>query len=673
MDARQSPDAEPRPAHRERDRAVVPRRRRRDELRLRQDKLAPRLGAAYDVRGDGKFKVYGSWGRYYDWTKYELPRGSFGGDTWQIYYRALDTLDLGSLNLSNMPGADLWVRAGRLPRSPRAELRLDRPGHQADVPGQHQHRHRVPARRRTWCSAPTTSTTTCGGRSRTSARSTRRATRPTSSATPVKAWRDSSSPSGATPLGPAGAEAEAPVRRARAHAQQALLEQLLLERQLRAEPALRQLLGHRGSATKSRTPTTGARRRRRSSRRGSIARPGGNANRAWDIDEIFWDSHGNLDVLGRLPTDRPHVVKLYGSLPCSPFGTQFGVVLLRRQRHAADDLRQHGQPDARCSSNGRGDMGRTDVLTRTDLLVSHELKLGGGNKRLRLELNVLNVFNQKTSRHQFNFLNRGAGAPRASSAIDLSGVDLRNGYDYNALIRGVAGRRQRLRSALRHGRPVRARHAGLLHGSLPLLSRSAAAPRAPPAVSDCSFAAHEGRAPTGVRPVLCTGPGAPPDRLSGVMNPKTPDGVPEKEWAKVTKLALAAAAASGKADEAAAADVTQKLLTLLEGLEQKFGPLPGILAARADFLDDPDEAVQAARARLQDRRPARRRREPADHRRRARRLLHPRARRPQAGRPLAGRDGRRAQAGRRRERRRELRRAEGRSRGAAARAAAGGE
>ena len=38
------------------------------------------------------------------------------------------------------------------------------------------------------------------------------------------------------------------------------------------------------------------------------------------------------------------------------------------------------------------------------------------------------------------------------------------------------------------------------------------------------------------------------------MNPKTPDGVPEKEWAKVTKLALAAAAASGKADDAAAAD-----------------------------------------------------------------------------------------------------------------------
>ncbi len=58
-------------------------------------------------------------------------------------------------------------------------------------------------------------------------------------------------------------------------------------------------------------------------------------------------------------------------------------------------------------------MGRTDMLSRTDFLVSHELKLGGDNKRMRLELNLLNVFNQKTSRHEFNYLNRGAGAPRA--------------------------------------------------------------------------------------------------------------------------------------------------------------------------------------------------------------------------------------------------------------------
>jgi hypothetical protein len=84
---------------------------------------------------------------------------------------------------------------------------------------------------------------------------------------------------------------------------------------------------------------------------------------------------------------------------------------------------------------GRGDMGRTPVYTRTDLLLSHELRMTDA-RRLRFELNVLNLFNQKTTRHIFNGLNRGTGAGgvRTSAAIDLSHTDLTKGYDYNALI-----------------------------------------------------------------------------------------------------------------------------------------------------------------------------------------------------------------------------------------------
>lgn len=47
-----------------------------------QDKLAPRFGFAYDLFGTGRSKVFGSWGKYYDITKMEMPRGSFGGDKW---------------------------------------------------------------------------------------------------------------------------------------------------------------------------------------------------------------------------------------------------------------------------------------------------------------------------------------------------------------------------------------------------------------------------------------------------------------------------------------------------------------------------------------------------------------------------------------------------------------
>jgi len=54
-------------------------------------KVAPRLGGAYDVTGTGKFKVYASFGYFFDVMKYGLPRGSFGGDYWHDCVYALDT------------------------------------------------------------------------------------------------------------------------------------------------------------------------------------------------------------------------------------------------------------------------------------------------------------------------------------------------------------------------------------------------------------------------------------------------------------------------------------------------------------------------------------------------------------------------------------------------------
>jgi hypothetical protein len=83
--------------------------------------------------------------------------------------------------------------------------------------------------------------------------------------------------------------------------------------------------------------------------------------------------------------------------------------------------------------NGRGDMGRTPVLTQTDMVVAHEVKFGEG-KKMRFEFNALDLFNQKTSRNIFNSLNRSAGLARASAAIDLHNVDLFKGYDFNAFI-----------------------------------------------------------------------------------------------------------------------------------------------------------------------------------------------------------------------------------------------
>jgi hypothetical protein len=54
------------------------------------DKIAPRLGAAYDLLHNGKVRVYASYGQFYDIMKLGLARGSFGSDYWHNCVYALD-------------------------------------------------------------------------------------------------------------------------------------------------------------------------------------------------------------------------------------------------------------------------------------------------------------------------------------------------------------------------------------------------------------------------------------------------------------------------------------------------------------------------------------------------------------------------------------------------------
>jgi outer membrane receptor protein involved in Fe transport len=57
------------------------------------DKVAPRIGGAYDLLHNGKVKVYASYGKFYDIMKMGLARGSFGSDYWHNCYYAMDDTD----------------------------------------------------------------------------------------------------------------------------------------------------------------------------------------------------------------------------------------------------------------------------------------------------------------------------------------------------------------------------------------------------------------------------------------------------------------------------------------------------------------------------------------------------------------------------------------------------
>jgi len=57
------------------------------------DKLAPRVGAIYDVFGDSSLKVFASFGIYYDVMKLYMAEGAFGGFKWISDYYALQDPD----------------------------------------------------------------------------------------------------------------------------------------------------------------------------------------------------------------------------------------------------------------------------------------------------------------------------------------------------------------------------------------------------------------------------------------------------------------------------------------------------------------------------------------------------------------------------------------------------
>ena len=386
------------------------------------EKLAPRLGIAYDVKGDGKLKLSASYGRYFDWTKYDLARGAFGGDSWTTRYRTLDDPDPTKLSRAALTGTNLWTSAPdsyQDNRVPDLQGSID-----PDI---------KPMSQDVWNAGAEyqlSNNTVVGvnyihtdlNRTIEDVGSVVNGSEVYLYCNPGEKLCTTAITTGATAPFPT----PRPIRKYDA------LE-LSINRRfannwfLGGSYVLSRLYGnYAGTASTDEVAVGGRLMAVAQQQVGETTRPGSNVTRSWDLDELMFDSRGHL-VEGKLATDRPHVFKLYGSYRFG-FGANVGVNVYAGSGTPVSKVvrtRNNVPPFV----DGRGSLGRTDFLSNTDLLLSQDIKLGGG-RLLQLELNVLNVFDQKQARHIFTFVNRNANGSR----INMTSVDLAQGYDYAALL-----------------------------------------------------------------------------------------------------------------------------------------------------------------------------------------------------------------------------------------------
>lgn len=355
-------------------------------------KIAPRLGAAWDIRGDGKWKLAGSFGFFYDTMKYELARGSFGGDVWVSNVYRLDNPNVLQLGKAN-PGAlgTLITRYDNrtVPINAQGQLEGIDPdikpykAREFSVSLEHQLASRLTA----------------------SVRYTRKDL--------LRALED---------IGVLDAEGSevylignpgfGQTRKDPTHTYDQKTpngQEFLVPKAVRQYDAVEFRMQGQfknlfliPSYTWSRL--YGNYSGLANSDESGRSDPG--VSRAYDLPYYYFDASGSQkNVLGLLGTDRPHTFKFFGFYQ---FRSKLGSTNV-----GLTQLAFSGTPDstsviylsAPTYPYGRGDLGRTPVYTQTDLNLQHNIK-ATERFTIRLEAQVRNLFNQATVISRVTQLNR---------------------------------------------------------------------------------------------------------------------------------------------------------------------------------------------------------------------------------------------------------------------------
>jgi hypothetical protein len=359
------------------------------------DKVAPRLGFAWDIKGDGTWKLSSSFGLFYDTLKYELARGSFGSDFWVTHVYRLNDTDINKLGKAN-PGAlgpeivnydnrELPINAaGELEgidpdikpyKSGEGTIALDHQFSPRFVGGvRYTHRQLLRAIEDIGVLDEEDSEVYLIGN-------------PGFGET-----RDTSSVyGGQTPDG----TFLVPKATRKYDAVEVRGQGTFGKLNILASYTYSRLFGnYSGSANSDES-----------------GRQDPGVSRAFDLPYYYFDSSGDQTTKeGNLGTDRPHALKLFAY-----YGFQSG---LGTTTLGVNQIALSGTPDttsviylsAPTLPFGRGDLGRTGTYSQTDLSLAHSFKLTKGTS-LRFEANVRNLFDQKAVLSRVTQINRSGAIP----------------------------------------------------------------------------------------------------------------------------------------------------------------------------------------------------------------------------------------------------------------------